>query len=61
MGSEPPPIVETVLCHALSDCRELFKVEAGLNPTVLLVLIFISSSRTKIKTDVAIVFLFLKD
>ena len=60
-GSEPPPNVEAVLCHALSDYRERFKVGAGLNPTVLLALIFISSSRTKIKTDVAIVFLFLKD
>ena len=60
-GSEPPPNVEAVLCHALSDYRELFKVGAGLNPTVLLALIFIFSSRTKIETDVAIVFLFLKD
>ena len=61
LDSGPPPNVEAVLCHALSDYRELFKVGAGLNPTVLLALIFISSSRTKIKTDVAIVFLFLKD
>ena len=60
-GSEPPPNVEAVLCHALSDYRELFKVGAGLNPTVFLALIFISSSRTKIETEVAIVFLFLKD
>ena len=50
-----------VLCHALSDYRERFKVGASLNPTVLLALIFIFSSRTKIETDVAIVFLFLKD
>lgn len=53
--------MEAVLCHALSDYRERFKVGASLNPTVLLALIFISSSRTKIETDVAIVFLFLKD
>ena len=61
LGGEPPANVEAVLCHALSDYRELFKVGASLNPTVLLALIFISSSRTKIETDVAIVFLFLKD
>ena len=60
-GSEPPPNVEAVLCHALSDYRERFKVGASLNPTVLLALIFIFPSRTKIETDVAIVFLFLKD
>ena len=35
--------VEADVCHALADYRELFKVGAGLNPTVLLALIFISS------------------